>query len=273
MGVISITQRSERLGNLGGTSAAHGVTNTNVGQVHHTVAGVYSPRYFARNAHAGDAALARGIGAIGDAAFRIGAAVIQREEDRKVDDYANAVLDNMERMSRDDREVDDWNTPDRKHLEGQKRGFYLRTGEGTKTVVDEWDRAFADTFKKIGTSIDANDRVRERTMEKLANYRRATVSRLADHQASEYRRMELDSAKGNLATQRMIWKNGRTEVSPTSLPSRNAWTRSRSPRQRRERRTARRWPFSLLPILWITRSSSARPPKTSTRWRPPSREA
>lgn len=214
MGVISITQRSERLGNLGGTSAAHGVTNTNVGQVHHTVAGVYSPRYFARNAHAGDAALARGIGAIGDAAFRIGAAVIQREEDRKVDDYANAVLDNMERMSRDDREVDDWNTPDRKHLEGQKRGFYLRTGEGTKTVVDEWDRAFADTFRKIGVSIDANDRVRERTMEKLANYRRATVSRLADHQAAEYRRMELDSAKGNLASQIAIWKNGRTEVLP-----------------------------------------------------------
>ena len=214
MGVINITQRSERLGNLGGTSAAHGVTNTNIGQVHHTVARPFSPHYFARNPHAGDAALARGLGALGDAALRIGAAVIQREEDRKVDDYANAVLDNMERMSRDDREVDDWNTPDRKHLEGQKRGFYLRTGEGAKTVVDEWDKAFADTFRNIGNSIDANNRVRERTMEKLANYRRATVSRLADHQAAEYRRMELDSAKGNLATQRMIWKNGRTEVLP-----------------------------------------------------------
>ncbi|MBQ6915883.1 MAG: hypothetical protein IJQ65_09180, partial [Kiritimatiellae bacterium] len=142
------------------------------------------------------------------------AAVIQREEDRKVDDYANAVLDNMERMSRDDREVDDWDAPGRKHLQGQKKGFYLRTGEGTKTVVDEWDGAFADTFRKIGDSIDANDRVRERTMEKLTNYRRATMSRLADHQAAEYRRMELDSAKGNLATQRMIWKNGRTEVLP-----------------------------------------------------------
>ena len=214
MGVINITQRSERLGNLGGTSAAHGVTNTNIGQVHHTVARTFSPHYYNRNSHAGDAALARGLGALGDAALRIGAAVIRREEDRKVDDYANAVLDNMEKMSRDDREVDDWNTPDRKHLQGQKKGFYLRTGEGTKTVVDEWDRAFADTFRDIGTSIDANDRVRERTMEKLANYRRATVSRLADHQAAEYRRMELDSAKGNLATQRMIWKNGRTEVLP-----------------------------------------------------------
>jgi hypothetical protein len=214
MGVISITQRRESLGNIGGTSAAHGVTNTNIGQVHHAVAQTFAPRYFRTNSHAGDAALAEGLGRLGGAMTRIGAAIVQREEDRKVDDYANAMMDNMEKMGRDDREVDDWNTPDRKHLQGQKRGFYLRTGEGTKTVVDEWDKAFGDTFRKIGDSIGANDRVRERTMERLANYRRSTVSRLADHQASEYRRMELDAAKGNLATQRMIWKNGRTEVLP-----------------------------------------------------------
>ena len=214
MGVINITQRSERLGNLGGTSAAHGVTNTDIGQVRHTVARTFSPHYYNRNSHAGDGAIADGLGRIGDTLVRIGAAVVQREEDRKVDDYANAMLDSMEKMGRDDRDIDDWNTPDRKHLQGQKRGFYLRTGEGTKTVVDEWDRAFGDTFRKIGDSIDANDRVRERTMEKLANYRRATVSRLADHQAAEYRRMELDSAKGNLASQIALWKNGRTEVLP-----------------------------------------------------------
>lgn len=214
MGVISITQRSERLGNLGGTSAAHGVTNTDIGQVRHTVARVFSPRYHGRNSHAGDAALASGIGKIGDTLVRIGAAVVQREEDRKVDDYANAMLDNMEKMGRDEREIDDWNTRERRHLQGQKRGFYLRTGEGTKTVVDEWDKAFADTFRKIGDSIDANDRVRERTMKKLATYRRATVSRLADHQAAEYRRMELDSARGSLASQIALWKNGRTEVLP-----------------------------------------------------------
>lgn len=214
MGVINITQRSERLGNLGGTSAAHGVTNTDIGQVRHTVARVFSPRYYGRNSHAGDAALASGIGKIGDTLVRIGAAVVQREEDRKVDDYANAMLDNMEKMGRDEREIDDWNTRERRHLQGQKRGFYLRTGEGTKTVVDEWDRAFADTFRKIGDSIDANDRVRERTMKKLATYRRATVSRLADHQAAEYRRMELDSARGSLASQIALWKNGRTEVLP-----------------------------------------------------------
>lgn len=214
MGVISITQRSERLGNLGGTSAAHGVTNTDIGQVRHTVARVFSPLYHGRSSHAGDAALASGIGRIGDTLVRIGAAVVRREEDRKVDDYANAMLDNMEKMGRDEREIDDWNTRERRHLQGQKRGFYLRTGEGAKTVVDEWDRAFADTFRKIGDSIDANDRVRERTMERLATYRRATVSRLADHQAAEYRRMELDSARGNLASQIALWKNGRTEVLP-----------------------------------------------------------
>lgn len=214
MGVINITQRSERLGNLGGTSAAHSVTNTDIGQVRHTVARVFSPRYYSRNSHAGDAALASGIGKIGDTLVRIGAAVVQREEDRKVDDYANAMLDNMEKMGRDEREIDDWNTRERRHLQGQKRGFYLRTGEGTKTVVDEWDKAFADTFRKIGDSIDANDRVRERTMKKLATYRRATVSRLADHQAAEYRRMELDSARGSLASQIALWKNGRTEVLP-----------------------------------------------------------
>ena len=214
MGVINITQRSERLGNLGGTSAAHGVTNTDIGQIRHTVARVFSPHYYNRNSHAGDDALAAGIGKIGDTLVRIGAAVVQREEDRKVDDYANAMLDNMEKMGRDEREIDDWNTRERRHLQGQKRGFYLRTGEGTKTVVDEWDKAFADTFRKIGDSIDANERVRERTMEKLATYRRATVSRLADHQAAEYRRMEMDSAKGNLASQIALWKNGRTEVLP-----------------------------------------------------------
>lgn len=214
MGVINITQRSERLGNLGGTSAAHGITNTDIGQVKHTVARVFSPRYYGRNSHAGDAALASGIGKIGDTLVRIGAAVVQREEDRKVDDYANAMLDNMEKMGRDEREIDDWNTRERRHLQGQKRGFYLRTGEGTKTVVDEWDKAFADTFRKIGDSIDANDRVRERTLKKLATYRRATVSRLADHQAVEYRRMELDSARGSLASQIALWKNGRTEVLP-----------------------------------------------------------
>ena len=52
MGVINITQRSERLGNLRGTSAAHGVTSTDIGTVHHTTARTFSPHYYSRNAHA-----------------------------------------------------------------------------------------------------------------------------------------------------------------------------------------------------------------------------
>ena len=216
MGVINITQRSERLGNIGGTSAAHGVTSTDIGHVHHTVAGTFSPRFFAKNSHAGDGAIASGLEKLGDAMTRISAAVMQREEDRKVDDYANAMLDNMEAMGRDDREIDDWDTKDRRHLQGQKRGFYLRTGEGTKTVVEEWDKAFADTFRKIGDSIDANDRVRERTMEKLASYRRSTIAHLSDRRNSEYRRIELQSAQGNLERQVNAWKSGQND-DPTVL--------------------------------------------------------
>ena len=212
MGAISITQRRESLGNIGGTSAAHGVTNTNIGQVHHAVAQTFAPRYFRTNAHAGDAALAEGLGRLGGAMTRIGAAIIQREEDRKVDEYANAMMDNMEKMSRDDREITDWNAPGRMHLKDQKKGFYLRTGKGTETVVTEWEDCFGDTFKKMGDSIGANDRVRERTMEKLASYRRGVVSRLADHQASEYRRMELGEAQGNLERNCNAWKSGNTTV-------------------------------------------------------------
>ena len=214
MGVISITQRSERLGNLGGTSAAHGVTNTDIGTVRHTSARVFSPHYYGRNAHAGDAAIAAGLGKIGDAMTRIGAAVVQREEDRQVDEYTNAMMRSMENQSRDDRDVTDWNTPQRQHLQGQKRGFYLRTGEGTKTVVDEWETCFGQTFNNIGDSIGANERVRERTMKNLAAYRRGVVGRLADHQASEYRRMELGDAEGSLNTQIGLWRNGNTEVLP-----------------------------------------------------------
>lgn len=212
MGVINITQRSERLGNIGSTSMAHGATNVDIGTVQHHRPGIYAPHMARPGMMMGDA-VGAGVRALGAVAGAV-AAVIQREEDRKVDDYANAMLDSMEKQGRDDSDIDDWNTPQRQHLQGQKRGFYLRTGEGTKTLVDEWDKAFGDTFRKIGDSIGANDRVRERTMDKLATYRRATVSRLADHQAAEYRRMEMDSAKGNLASQIALWKNGRTEVLP-----------------------------------------------------------
>ena len=214
MGVINITQRSERLGNIGGTSAAHGVTNTDIGTVRHTSARVFSPTYYSRNSHAGDAAITSGLGKIGDTLTRIGVAVMQREEDRKVDEYTNAMIRTMELESRDDREITDWNTPERQHLRGQKRGYYLRTGKGTMNVAQEWDDCFGERFNQIGTSIEANDRVRERTMKNLATYRRSTLSRLADQQASEYRRLELGNAEGTLTTQVNRFRNGDDSAIP-----------------------------------------------------------
>ena len=214
MGVISITQRSERLGNLGGTSAAHGVTSTDIGTVHHTTARTFSPHYYSRNAHAGDAALGRGLERVGDTMLNIALAVRQREEDRQVDEYTNAMMRTMETESRDDREITDWNTPQRQHLQGQKRGFYLRTGEGTMNVAQEWDDCFGERFKQIGTSIGANDRVRERTMKNLAGYRRGVISRLMDQQASEYRRMELGAAQGTLDTQVNLFNSGNDAAIP-----------------------------------------------------------
>lgn len=214
MGVINITQRSERLGNLGGTSAAHGVTSTDIGTVHHTTARTFSPHYYSRNAHAGDAALGRGLERVGDTMLNIALAVRQREEDRQVDEYTNAMMRTMETESRDDREITDWNTPQRQHLQGQKRGFYLRTGEGTMNVAQEWDDCFGERFKQIGTSIGANDRVRERTMKNLAGYRRGVISRLMDQQASEYRRMELGAAQGTLDTQVNLFNSGNDAAIP-----------------------------------------------------------
>jgi len=214
MGVINITQRSERLGNIGGTSAAHGVTSTDIGTVHHTVARTFAPHYYSRNYQEGNRAIGRGLGAAGDTMLRLGLAIQQREEDRQVDEYTNAMLRNMEKMGRDDRDITDWNTPQRRHLEGQKRGFYLRTGKGTMNVVDEWETCFGQTFDDIGTSIGANERVRERTMKNLAGYRRGVVGRLADLRNSEYRRIELGAAEGNLSAQVELFDNGRDEAVP-----------------------------------------------------------
>ena len=214
MGVINITQRSEKLGNLGGTSAAHGVTSTDIGTVRHTTASTFSPTYYSRNYQEGNRALGRGLERVGDTMLNIALAVRQREEDRQVDEYTNAMMRTMEIESRDETEITDWNTPDRQHLKDQKRGYYLRTGKGTMNVAQEWDDCFGERFKQIGTSIGANERVRERTMKNLAGYRRSVISRLMDHQASEYRRMELGSATGRLQTQMDLFDSGNYAVTP-----------------------------------------------------------
>ena len=214
MGVINITQRSERLGNLGGTSAAHGVTSTDIGTVHHTSARTFAPTYYSRNYQEGNRAIGRGLGAVGDTMLRIGLAIQQREEDRQVDEYTSAMMRTMETESRDERDVTDWNTPQRQHLKGQKRGYYLRTGKGTMNVAQEWDDCFGERFNQIGVSIGANERVRERTMKNLAGYRRSCISRLMDQQASEYRRLELGNATGTLQTQMDLFDSGNDAAIP-----------------------------------------------------------
>ena len=63
MGVISITRRRETLGNIGGTSMAHGVTDTDAGSARSgAYARTFSPHYYAKHEWAGDDGIAKGIG-------------------------------------------------------------------------------------------------------------------------------------------------------------------------------------------------------------------
>ena len=211
MGVISITQRSESLGNIR-SSGTPRRANTDIGTVHRTSRPVYAPTFFAKHSHAGDAAIAEGLGRIGDAALKIGIAIQDREDERQADKISQAVMSNLDRMDRDDRDIDDWNAPDRKHLEGQKRGLLLRTGEGCKNLPQEADDSYGDTFKKIADSIGATDKQREMASERLYGYRRARQNRMMDLQSSEYRRIELDGAAGQLEQFVASWKNGNTGV-------------------------------------------------------------
>ena len=222
MGVISITQRSEKLGNIGATSMAHGVTNTDIGTVRHHVAHVYSPRYFAKNSHAGDAAIQRGLSAAAD----VFAKVALREDERQADQLVRQVMDNLDRMDRDDRPFTPeavGNNPDMKHVLGeqdadgnylnpQKRGIRLRTGEGTKTIVDETDQTYGEVFSGIADGMDASESVRRRAHERLAAYQRGRVDWALNHQASEYRRMELNGASEQLNSFIAAYKNGNSAV-------------------------------------------------------------
>ena len=137
MGVISITQRRESLGNIGGTHAAHGVTNTNIGTVQHQRPGIYTAHMARPAMTTGDSIRAAGR-AIGEVAAAIGA-VQEREDEEQVDRITRAVMSSLERQDRDDREVTDWKAPGREHLEGQQRGLLLRTGNGCRGLGDEAD--------------------------------------------------------------------------------------------------------------------------------------
>lgn len=207
MGVISITQRSESLGNIR-SSGTPKRAKTDIGTVQRARRPVYTPTFFAKHSHGGDAAIGDAIKQAAGIALAIG----QREDERQADKISQAVMSNLDRMDRDDRDIDDWNAPDRKHLEGQKRGLLLRTGEGCKNLPKEADDSYGDTFKKIADSIGATDKQREMASERLYGYRRARQNRMMDLQSSEYRRIELDGAAGQLEQFVASWKNGNTGV-------------------------------------------------------------
>ena len=211
MGVINITQRRETLGNLGSTGMAHGATSTDIGRVHHTTPGIYAPRYFAKNSHAGDAALGRAIGELVDVAAMIG----RREDERQCDKIVLETMKNVDIMDRDDRDMTAetiGNAPDKKHLIGQKRGCLLRTGEGTKGLPEEADTLYLETFENICSAFDATDNQRQLAAMRLAGYRRSRLDRMLNLQANEYRRMELGGAEGQLTQFITAWKNGNTGV-------------------------------------------------------------
>ncbi len=207
MGVISITQRSESLGNIR-SSGTPKRAKTDIGTVQRARRPVYTPTFFAQHSHGGDAAIGDAIKQAAGIAIAIG----QREYERQADKIPQAVMSNLDRMDRDDRDIEDWNVPDRKHLEGQKRGLLLRTGEGCRDLPKEADDSYGDTFKKIADSIGATDKQREMASERLYGYRRARQNRMMDLQSSEYRRIELDGAAGQLEQFVASWKNGNKGV-------------------------------------------------------------
>lgn len=206
MGVISITQRRESLGNIGGTHAAHGVTNTNIGTVQHQRPGIYTAHMARPAMTTGDSIRAAGR-AIGEVAAAIGA-VQEREDEEQVDRITRAVMSSLERQDRDDREVTDWKAPGREHLEGQQRGLLLRTGNGCRGLGDEADETFGKTFAVVVDGVDATDRQKEIAARRLEGYRLGRQTRMMDRERSELRKAELDGAIGTLNEYELAWRGG-----------------------------------------------------------------
>ena len=206
MGVISITQRRETLGNIGGTRAAHGVTNTNIGTVQHHRAGIYAPHVARPAMGNGDAVRAAGR-AIGQVAAAIGA-VQAREDEEQVDRITRAVMSSLERQDRDDRDVTDWRAPGREHLEGQQRGLLLRTGNGCRGLGKEADDTFGQTFNVVADGVNATDRQKEIATRRLAGYRLGRQNRMMDREHSELRKAELNGALGALEEYEQAWRGG-----------------------------------------------------------------
>lgn len=221
MGLINITFRREQLGNIGSTGMAHGVTDTNIGTVHHTVARRYNPTYFNKQASKGWSSLAKGLEALGEVPEVLGA-IQKREDEKKSDELVTHVVDHLDRMDRDERTF----TPeeiggdkDRAYLLGtkdeegnyskaQQRGLFLRTGEGTKHLVQEADASYGETFNRLAEEMGASDEAKRKAHLRLAAYQRGRVRYALDTQAKEYRRMELEGAKNQLTKFLSAYANG-----------------------------------------------------------------
>ena len=215
MGVISITQRSESLGNIHSAGTPRRASSTDIGTVHRAGRAVYTPIYREKRSHDGDDALVRGLSKLGDAGramVDLSVQIQDREDNRQADLISQAVMSNVDRMDRDDSDIDDWDAPDRKHLEGQKRGLLLRTGEGCRDLPKEADDLYGNTFKQIADSLNATEKQRQMAAERLYGYRRARQNRMMDLQASEYRKTELGNAAGNFKEYVTQWKNGNSGV-------------------------------------------------------------
>ncbi len=223
MGVISITRRSETLGNIGGTSMAHGVTDTDAGSARSgAYARTFSPRYYAKHEWSGNDGIARGLGAFAGVA----AGIAEREDERESDDLVRLVVDRLDCDDRDERAF----TPDevgadpqRRHLLGdadadgnyvnaQRHGIRLRTGAGTRRLVEETERTFVDAFEGAAREIGASDRAKTRARERLFNYQQGRVKYAFDVQASEYRRMEVQGARDQLSAFTSAYLSGNEDV-------------------------------------------------------------
>lgn len=206
MGVISITQRSESLGNISSTAMPHGRRDTDIGFVRHS-----APKLVGHYNNQSSVSL----GGIGDAigkGIRLALAIGEREDERQADKLSKAVMFSVDRQDRDDRDCEGWKAPGKGHLEGQKRGLLLRTGEGCKELPKEAEELYDSTFLKIADSMDATDKQRALAADRLYNYRRSRQNRMLDIQSSEYRRLEKDGALGQLNQFVAAWKNGNDGV-------------------------------------------------------------
>lgn len=223
MGVISITRRRETLGNIGGTSMAHGVTDTDAGSARSgAYARTFSPHYYAKHEWAGDDGIAKGIG--GFAAVAAGISI--REDERESDELVRKTIDQLDRIDRDERvftsdELGEDSQyryllgdadADGNYVNAQKRGLRLRTGAGTRRLVEETDQTFADTFTKVAEELGASDKAKTNARERLFNYQQGRVKYAFDTQASEYRRMEVQGAKDQLTAFTSAYLSGNEDV-------------------------------------------------------------